>query len=118
MLLHFTRLTITLRKAADRPIGYVGSAVMINVKLKPKMTLLHVIGLTRSLGEQLSEKDVQPEVYRWTDPGDVTLTCEFLEGKLMKWSLQRPPEMPETPGTTGTTGTPEPSAAEAGGAPR
>ncbi len=54
VLLHFTRLTQVLKRAADRPIGYVGSAVMLNAKLRPNLTLLHVIGLARALGEQLS----------------------------------------------------------------
>src|SRR5882724_6656221 len=32
-LLHFNRITQVLRKAANRPVGYVGSAVMLNAKL-------------------------------------------------------------------------------------
>ena len=90
MLLHFTRMTRTLQKASERPIGYVGSAVMLNARLKANMTLLHVIGLTRSLGEELSEKDRQPEVFRWSDPGQSTVTCEFAGGRLVKWTLDRP----------------------------
>src|SRR4051812_25798925 len=35
LLLHFNRLMAVMRKAADRPKGYVGSAVMLNAKLKP-----------------------------------------------------------------------------------
>ena len=90
MLLHFTRLTQVLKRASKRPIGYVDSAVMLNARLKPGLTLLHVIGLTRALGEQLSDKDAQPEIYRWTDGSDSHVTCEFLNGKLVKWELFRP----------------------------
>ena len=95
-LLHFTRLTHVLKKASDRPVGFVGSAVMLNVKLKPGVNLLHVIGMTQSLGELLSPKDEQPEIYRWTDGGDSHVTCEFLNGKLVKWTLYRPPVAEES----------------------
>ncbi len=91
MLLHFTRMMKVLQRAADRPIGYCDSAVMLNAKLKPGMTLLHVVAMTRALGEQLSEKDVQPEVYRWSDAGASHVTCTFQGGKLQGWELVRPP---------------------------
>ena len=42
LLLHFTRTMQVLKRAAERPIGYVASAVMLNAKLKPGVTLLHV----------------------------------------------------------------------------
>jgi hypothetical protein len=92
VLLHFNRLTQVLRRAADQPIGYVGSAVMLNAKLKPGVNLLHVLALTRSLGERLSEEGVQPEIYRWTDGGASSVTAEFVNGRLVQWSLQRRPE--------------------------
>jgi hypothetical protein len=94
MLLHFTRLTQVLKRASKRPIGYVDSAVMLNARLKPGLTLLHVIGLTRALGEQLSDKDAQPEIYRWTDGSASQVTCEFAAGRLARWELHRPPEQP------------------------
>ena len=94
-LLHFTRLTHVLKKASNRPVGYVASAVMLNAKLRPKVNLLHVVAMTRSLGEQLSDKDVQPEVYRWTDGTASHVTCTFDNGKLVKWELVRPPAAPE-----------------------
>lgn len=89
-LLHFTRLMSIMKKAADRPIGYVGSAVMLNAKLKPKVPLVHVIAMTRSLGQRLSEEGQDPEIYRWTDGTQSHVTCEFVRGRLMKWELQRP----------------------------
>jgi hypothetical protein len=90
MLLHFTRLTQVLKRAADRPIGHVGSAVMLNAKLRPGLSLLHVIGMTRALGEQLTPKDQQPEVFRWSDTGASHVTCTFANGKLVSWALERP----------------------------
>ena len=91
-LLHYTRLMTIMKRAADRPIGYVGSAVMLNARLKPRMPLLNVIGLTRSLGERLSADGVEPEVYRWRDPGDSHVTAEFEGGRLARWRLERPAE--------------------------
>ena len=90
LLLHFTRTMQVLQRAAHHPIGYVGSAVMLNARLKPKLTLLHVVAMTRSLGELRSVKDVQPEVYRWTDAGDSWVEGEFVDGKLRSWQLTRP----------------------------
>ena len=57
LMLHFTRMMNVLKRTTNRPVGYVDSAVMLNAKLKPGMTLLHVIAMTRSLGQPLSEKD-------------------------------------------------------------
>ena len=95
-LLHFTRLMSVMKKAANRPIGYVGSAVMLNAKLKPKVPMVHVVAMTRSLGQLLSEEGQEPEVYRWTDGSQSHVTCEFVGGRLMKWTLQRPEQKDET----------------------
>jgi hypothetical protein len=92
MLLHFTRLMKVLQGASARPVGWCDSAVMLNAKLRPGVNLLHVVALTRALGEQLSEKDAQPEVFRWTDGTASHVTCEFRGGKLAKWELVRPAE--------------------------
>jgi hypothetical protein len=91
-LLHFTRMMTVLKKAANRPMGYVDSAVMLNAKLKLGVNLLHVMALTRSLGLLQTEKDAQPEIYRWTDNGQSHVTCTFMHGKLQSWQLVRPPE--------------------------
>ena len=90
MLLHFTRMMKVLQRASNRPVGWCDSAVMLNAKLRPGVNLLHVMALTKALGEQLSPKDTQPEVYRWTDGSASSVTCEFVQGKLVKWTLQRP----------------------------
>ena len=95
-LLHFTRVTQVLSRSANRPVGYVGSAVMLNAKLKPGVNLLHVLAMTEALGERLSAEGAQPEVYRWTDGGASSVTAEFSRGKLVKWTLMRPPT-PEGP---------------------
>lgn len=89
-LLHITRTLQVLKRAANRPIGYADSAVMLNARLKAGMTLLHVVAMTRSLGERHSAENAQPEIYRWTDPGSSRVQCEFAAGKLVRWELWRP----------------------------
>ena len=98
LLLHFNRMMHVLKRAAERPLGFVDSAVMLNAKLKPGVSLLHVLALTRALGELLSEKDSQPEVFRWTDASDSSVRCEFQHGRLVRWELQRPVSADETAG--------------------
>ena len=92
ILLHFTRLMTILKKAANRPIGHVASAVMLNAKLRKGMTLMHVIAMTKALGALQSPKDEQPEVFSWSDNGQSTVTCTFVGGKLQDWTLTRPTE--------------------------
>lgn len=104
VLLHFTRLTQILKRASGRPIGYVGSAVMLNARLKKGLTLLHVVGLTRALGEQLSPKDAQPELFRWTDGSGSHVTCEFAGGRLATWVLERPQQPADEPAGEGPPG--------------
>ena len=99
-LLHWTRTMQVLRRAAERPIGYVASAVMLNAKLKPGVTLLHVVAMTRALGELRSPADTQPETYRWTDSTDSHVTAEFQDGKLVQWTLFRPPVQDEAQAET------------------
>jgi hypothetical protein len=91
MLLHFTRMMTVLKRAANTPMGHVASAVMLNAKLKKGVNLLHVMALTRSIGLLQTEKEVQPEIYRWQDSGGSHVTCTFVDGKLQSWELYRPP---------------------------
>jgi hypothetical protein len=94
-LLHFSRMMQVLKRAANRPIGYVDSAVMLNAKLQKGRTLMHVIAMTKALGELLSVKDAQPEVFRWTDGSKSHVTATFLNGKLQSWALFRPEQLAE-----------------------
>ncbi len=97
LLLHFTRMMQVLKRAANRPIGYVDSAVMLNAKLKPGATLLHVVAMTRALGELQSPKDTQPEVFRWRDGSDSYVDCTFVGGKLAGHELVRPAAPTDNP---------------------
>ena len=93
LLLHFTRMMQVLKRTTKRPIGYVGSAVMLNAKLRPGRTLLHVVAMTQSLGERHSPKDSQPELFQWTDAMQSYVRCEFHDGRLKKWALVRPRQL-------------------------
>ena len=95
ILLHFTRMVTVMSRAANRPVGHVASAVMLNVKLQKGVNLMHVIALTKSLGERLSEASAQPEVFKWNDSGHSFVTCHFLDGRLKSWELTRPAEEPQ-----------------------
>ena len=97
ILLHFSRMLQVMKRAANRPIGTVASAVMLNAKLKTGMTLLHVVAMTRAFGKLMSTKGEQPEIFRWTDNGDSHVTCEFQGGKLAKWEMFRPDVAPDQP---------------------
>jgi hypothetical protein len=97
-LLHFTRLMQVLKRAAKRPMGYVDSAVMLHAKLRPNVNLMHVIALTKSLGELVSPKDEQPEIFTWTDGSQSVVRCEFLNGRLQRWTLTRPEATQDSPG--------------------
>jgi hypothetical protein len=90
ILLHFTRMVTVMSRAANRPVGHVASAVMLNVKLQKGVNLMHVIALSKSLGERLSEENAQPEIFKWTDSGDSFVICNFKDGKLKSWEMTRP----------------------------
>ena len=109
LLLHFSRMMQILKRAANRPIGYVDSAVMLNAKLRPGVNLLHVVAMTRALGELQSPPDTQPEVFRWTDGSDSQVSCVFLHGKLQSWELKRP-NPPDDPADEPTDETVNPAA--------
>ena len=96
ILLHFSRMMQVLKRAANRPVGYVDSAVMLNAKLKPGATLLHAVALTRSLGLLKSIKGEQPEVFEWKDSGESVVTCTFVGGKLAHHVLVRPDPAEQT----------------------
>jgi hypothetical protein len=89
-LLHFTRLVQTMKRATERPIGFVDSAVMLNAKLKTGMNLMHVIAMTRALGQPESEKNAQPEIFSWRDGSQSVVRTVFVDGKLQSWTLDRP----------------------------
>ena len=89
LLLQFSRALRVMKMAAQRPVGRVDSAVMLNARLRPGMTLMRVIPHTRSLGERIGEGS-DPERWRWADAGGAAVTLELRRGRLAAWALQRP----------------------------
>jgi hypothetical protein len=97
LLLHFNRMMQVLKRAANRPIGHVDSAVMLNAKLKAGETLLHVTAMTHSLGALQTPKDEQPETYRWSDNSQSHVDCTFEGGRLVRWEMVRPTVVDDVP---------------------
>ena len=89
LLLQASRLLRAMRAAAEAPIGQVGSAVMLNAKLRAGMKLSELIPLTRSLGRKLS---AEPEVIEWADAGGVRVEVVLEGGQVTRWTLLRPAE--------------------------
>jgi len=87
LLLQFSRAMRAMRQAGQAPVGHVDSAVMLNAKLQPGMTMLQVIGLTRSLGRKLDGGD---DHWSWSDEGGSTVKMRFEGGKLARFELDRP----------------------------
>ncbi len=89
VLLHMSRMLLMLRRAANRPVGLVESAVMFHASLHRAMTLLQVLAIARSLGQRVSVEDEQPEIYQWRDVAGTVVRCTFKQGKLRAWKLLR-----------------------------
>jgi hypothetical protein len=90
LLMQYTRVMAVLRRANNRPVGTVASAVMLNAKLKKGAALLHAVALTKSLGALRTPEGAEPEVYRWTDNSGSFVDATFVHGKLDAWRLTRP----------------------------
>lgn len=93
LLLQFNRSVRVMKNASQAPIGHVGSAVMLNARLKPGMTLLQVVTLTKSLGRKLDEAG---DAWAWVDEGGSRVELRFRAGRLERFTLTRP-EPPEPP---------------------
>jgi len=86
LLLQFNRALRVMKNASYAPVGHVDSAVMLNAKLKSGMTMLQVVGVTKSLGRKLSDA---PETWAWVDASGATVTITLDGGKLTHWALTR-----------------------------
>ena len=90
MLLQFSRTLRVMRRAADRPIGQVGSAVMLHSRLRERMTMAQVLALTGSLGERVDPPaDGAEESWRWRDAGSDAVTVHVAGGRIRHWTLAR-----------------------------
>jgi hypothetical protein len=87
LLLQFSRSLRVMRGAAESPVGAVPSAVMLHSKLRPGLTMLHIVALTKSLGRRVGEA---PEVWAWADASGAEVRIEFDRGRCASWVLNRP----------------------------
>ena len=91
LLLQFSRALRVMRHAAQRPVGHVESAVMLQSKLHKGMRLAQILQISLSFGEQRAS---DPETYAWRDAGGSELVVELDDGRLIRWRLQRDEETP------------------------
>ena len=89
LLLQFNRALRVMKNAGSAPVGHVDSAVMLHAKLQPRMTMLQVVGFTRSLGRRVDDAG---DVWAWRDPGDNRVVLHFERGRLARFELERAPE--------------------------
>jgi hypothetical protein len=87
LLLQFNRAIRAMKNASNRPVGRVDSAVMLHAKLKPGMTLMQVLSLTRSLGRKVGD---HPERFEWVDASDSSVVVTVQRGRCVSWTLKRP----------------------------
>lgn len=88
LLMQFSRAVRTMKRAAERPLGTVDSAVMLHSKLHAGMGLAEILKLSGSLGRKVSEGS-EPESFAWRDGGDDEVVIELKGGQLTAWRLQR-----------------------------
>jgi hypothetical protein len=93
LVLQFNRALRIMKNAASAPVGHVDSAVMLHARLQPRMTLMQVVALTRSLGRKLND---EPPTWAWSDAGGATVTLVFGGAKLERWALSRVPAASES----------------------
>ncbi len=112
MLLQFTRALRALQAAGRAPVGHVGSAVMLNSKLRAGMRLPDILRLTGSLGVPLERPEQAAgapvvEAFRWSDEGGVAVEIELVDGRCSQWQMQRPEPAaidPASPADAGGSG--------------
>ncbi len=90
MLLQFSQIMRVMRGAAQSPVGYVASAVMLNAKLHAGMRVIDVVRLTQSLGRKLDH--ASSEVLAWQDKEGDRVEASFNAGRLISWQLHRVPQ--------------------------
>jgi hypothetical protein len=99
LLLQFGRALRVMKNATEKPVGHVANAVMFQAKLLRHMTMLQVVGLTKSLGQKVSDAsgadhandttNTGNDIWRWTDAAGDSVVLTFTKGKLTMWALQR-----------------------------
>ncbi len=92
LVLQFNRTLRVMKNAATSPVGYVESAPQLQAKLKPRMLLMKVVGMTRSLGQRSADSTESDEKFTWVDEQGRELTVSFHNGRCTRWYLHVPDE--------------------------
>ena len=87
LLLTFSRAMRVMRHAGEAPVGSVPNAVMFHAGLARGMTMLQVLGKTKSLGRKVDGSD---DDWRWSDGAGASVVLHFERGRLRAWQLERP----------------------------
>lgn len=91
LLMQFSRSVRVMRDAAESPVGFVPSAVMLHAKLSVGLPMLQVVRLTKSLGKRLAESaETSHEVWAWSDESGAEVRIVFDNGLCTRWTLNRP----------------------------
>ena len=91
LLLTFNRVVRVMKRAADRPVGHVESAVMFHAGLAEGMTMLQIVTKTKTLGRKIAGTD---DDWRWSDDGGSDVDLHFERGRLVRWKIERPADSP------------------------
>lgn len=86
LLLQFGKAMRVMRTAAAAPVGVVGSAVMLQAKLRRGMRLIEILPLTRSLGRKVAD---DPETFEWRDASGAAVRVQLQRGRCTDWTLSR-----------------------------
>ena len=87
LLLTFNRVVRVMKRAADKPVGHVDSAVMFHAGLETGRTMLQIVTKTKSLGRKVEGSD---DDWRWSDEGGSDVVLHFEQGRLVRWRIDRP----------------------------
>jgi len=102
LLLQFTRAMRVMRAAGAAPVGWVGSTVMLQSRLRKGMRMLDVLPLAGALGRKLGETPAQGlETFEWQDPSSARLAIEFRHGRCTGWTLARDADADTAPAAAG-----------------
>jgi hypothetical protein len=88
LLLQLSRTLRVLRQASTAPVGRVANAVMFQARLKPGLSLIHIVPMAGSLGLK-REAEVGCECFEWMDASGDSVLVRLQNGRLKDWTLQR-----------------------------
>jgi hypothetical protein len=88
VLVQLTRSMRLVRHSAQRPLGRVDSAVMLQARLHRGAQMLQVIRLAGSLGRRVDP--ASDDLWVWSDDGGAEVRVAFRDGRCERWELRRP----------------------------